>query len=103
MPEETTTTITVDIVDGAFKTDRVNVKIGETVQWVNFGTDPVTIKVGAITSPALKTKESFERVFEVSGEFDFFIVDTPDVKGAVTVGDKEVPDEGTTEAAAATE
>lgn len=79
--------LTIDIIDFAFSPALVTIPVGTTVRWVNSGAAAHnTVSDNNWASPLLQTGESFTRLFDQAGKFNY--VCTPHaaaMRGEITV------------------
>ena len=77
----------VQIDQFTFAPQRLTVKAGTTVTWINDDDIPHTIveTQGKFYSPALDTEDKYAFVFDVPGTYDYFCGLHPHMKGKVVV------------------
>lgn len=69
----------------------VDVGIGATVKWTNYGDAPQVLRSGTPSHPTpvfnawIASNASFRYTFTQTGTFEFFLRDHPDVRGRVTI------------------
>jgi plastocyanin len=61
--------ITVD--GGTFVPGRVNVRVGDTIEWKNVGTQPARIGGPEVSSPSLATGQSYKVVLTKAGTIEY--------------------------------
>jgi len=91
-----TTGVEVKIDNFVFSPQRVTVKAGATVTWMNHDDIPHTVasKTGAFKSKVMDTEESYSFTFSTPGEYTYFCSLHPHMTGTIVV-------EGTTGSGAA--
>jgi len=69
----------------------VDVGVGATVEWTNYGGAPQVLRSGTpahptpVFSASILPSLSFRYTFNQTGRFEFFLQDHPDVQGRVTI------------------
>ena len=69
----------------------VDVGVGATVKWTNYGDAPQVLRSGTPAHPtpvftaSILPNVSFRYTFTQTGTFEFFLQDHPDVQGRVTI------------------
>ena len=69
----------------------VDVGVGATVKWTNYGSGPEVVRSGTPTHPTpvfsawIAPNASFRYTFTRTGTFEFFLKDHPDIQGRVTI------------------
>jgi LPXTG-motif cell wall-anchored protein len=86
----------VSIVDFAFDPTALTVKVGDTIQWINNGTDEDGHNVvgDGLASPVLHTGESYSFTFSEAGSFSYICTIHPKMTGTVEVIDPTADDPG---------
>ncbi len=79
--------VAVDVVDLAYRPATVTVPVGTRVLWTNTGVAPhtVTARDQSFTSELLETGDSYARVFDQAGRFEYFCTLHPNMVGWVLV------------------
>jgi plastocyanin len=82
----------VSIRDGdPFFPTSVDVGVGSTVNWTNYGIAAQVLRSGTpahptpLISASIPPKHSFRYTFTQTGTFEFFLQDHPDIQGRVTI------------------
>ncbi len=81
-------TYTVTIENGKFNPDTVNLKVGDSVLWVNKDTKKHTVSsltLQTLLSPELSTNMTFSYQFTKAGTYNYVDKDAPTIKGTVIV------------------
>jgi plastocyanin len=77
---------TVSISNFSFSPTSLDVKVGDTVTWVNNDDALHTVTGdGGISSPNLAKGESYKQVFDTAGTFSYSCSIHPAMKGTITV------------------
>ena len=69
----------------------VDVGVGATVRWTNYGLAPEVLRSGTPTHPTpvfsawIAPNASFAYTFTRTGTFEFFLQEHPDIQGRVTI------------------
>jgi plastocyanin len=88
IPENSTVVkIVANAGSNSFSPNPVEVKVGETVTWVNddSGRHTVTSKDGVFESELMGKEESFSYTFDEAGEYQYFCGPHPNMVGTVVV------------------
>jgi len=90
-------TVTVDIQDNAFRPERISVRPGATVRWVNDGqhAHTVTAQDGRWDSGDIAPGASYSQTFRSPGTYDYYCRHHKGMKGTVVVGDAAGANGGT--------
>ncbi len=77
----------VSIQGFAFAPAEITVAMGSTVRWTNQDSTAHTVKAadGSWTSPNIDKGETFEKVFDTPGTYDYICGIHPTMKGRITV------------------
>ncbi|NND19254.1 MAG: cupredoxin family copper-binding protein [Silicimonas sp.] len=83
--------VEVRISGFTFQPDRVTIRTGDTVVWINTDLAPhtATAREGGWETGAIETGEQARVVFETPGDFDYFCAYHPHMTGSVSVRPKQ--------------
>ncbi len=84
----------VEVVDLAYVPAAITVPLGTRVIWTNTGVAPhtVTARDQSFTSELMETGDTYARVFDAPGRFEYFCTLHPDMVGWVTVEEGDASD-----------
>ena len=75
----------VAVIDNDFDPDRLEVSVGDTVEWSNEGDVVHTVTFDEVDSGNFDSGETFTRTFDAPGEFDYVCTIHAGMDGTVTV------------------
>lgn len=70
-PEADSTTVLITVDGGTFVPSRVNVRVGDTIEWKNVGTQAARIGGPEVSSPSLATGQSYRVVLTKAGTIEY--------------------------------